>query len=257
MNKLARFPVGVAEILEPYPVLYIPKIDTIVVSDLHLGYEGVMAEEAGVFIPKVQFEREMHIIREVTENLNAGRIVLNGDIKHEFSETSYHETREFSDLLEYLQNNYNEVILVKGNHDNYIVRVTNRFRVKLLDEYQVDEYYFTHGHFLPENFESKGEVVIIGHEHPAVVLYDEIGAKEKIPCLLYGDMLDGRKIIVLPSMSIFAQGSEMNIIPKNELLSPILRKYVDVDELEVIAVSQEVGCIRFPKLGLLRTVTAR
>jgi len=257
LSRLSRFNIGVAEIIDPYPVLYIPEIDTVVVSDLHLGYEGVMAEEAGVFIPKVQFEKEMHIIREVTEGLKARRIVLNGDVKHEFSETSYHETRELSELLEYLQNRYGEVILVKGNHDNYIIRVTGRYGVELVEEYQAGRYYFIHGHFIPESFESKGEVVIIGHEHPAVVLYDEIGAREKIPCLLHGHTLDGRKIIVLPPMSIFAQGNEVNIIPKNELLSPILREYVDIDELEVIAVSQEAGCIKFPKLKILRTAAAR
>lgn len=255
--SIKHYSLEVADILEPYPVIYINEIDTVVMSDLHLGFEGVMAEEAGVFIPKVQFEKEMKIIREITEELKARRIVLNGDVKHEFSETSYHESRELSDLLEYLQDNYSEVILVKGNHDNFIIRVTHRYRVELVDEILIGRYYFTHGHFVPENFNSKGDVVVIGHEHPAIVLYDEVGAKEKIPCLLYGDMLDGRKIIVLPPMSIFAQGSEVNMIPKNELLSPILREYVDVDRLEVIAVSQEAGCIRFPKLGVLRTLTTR
>ena len=255
--SVRRYPVGVAEILEPYPVIYVGEIDAVVMSDLHLGFEGVMAEEAGVFIPKVQFEKEMRVIREVTEEIGARRIILNGDVKHEFSETSYHESRELSDLLEYLQNNYSEVILVKGNHDNYIVRVTSRYRVELVDEIQIGRYYFLHGHSVPEGFSGRGEVVVIGHEHPAIVLYDEIGAKEKIPCLLYGDMLDGRKIIVLPPMSIFAQGSEVNIMPKTELLSPILREYVDVDTLEVVAVSPEAGCMRFPRLGTLRTVTAR
>jgi len=246
------YSIGVAEIIEPYPAIYIREIDAVVLSDLHLGYEGVMAEEAGVFIPKVQFEKEMRVISEITEKIRARRIILNGDVKHEFSETSYHESRELSDLLEYLQSNYDEVIIVKGNHDNYIIRITHKYRVNLVDEYMVSKYYFVHGHFIPDNFPSKGEVVVIGHEHPAIVLYDEVGAREKITCLLYGDMLDGRKIIVMPPMSIFAQGSDVNMIPKNELLSPILREHVDVDELEVVGISQETGCMRFSKLKLLR-----
>ena len=240
------------EVVEPFPVLYFREIDTVAVSDLHLGYEGVMAEEAGVFLPKTQFEKEMRIIREVTDRVKAGRIVLNGDVKHEFSQTSYHESREVSDMLEYLQNNYREVVVVKGNHDNYIIRVTHRYRVSLVDEYLVGRYYFLHGHEIPEGFGEKGEVVVIGHEHPAIVLYDEVGAREKITCVMYGEMLDGRKIIVMPPFSTLAQGSDVNIIPKSELLSPILREYVDVDELEVVGINPEIGCMRFSKLGLLK-----
>lgn len=65
-------------------------------------------------------------------------------------------------------------------------------------------------------------------------------------------MGNGRGIIVLPPFSYFAQGSEINLIPKDELLSPILRELVDVDELGVIGISEETGCLEFPKLGFLR-----
>ncbi len=245
---------GVAELVAPYPAIYIPEIDTLVISDLHLGYEGVMAEEAGLMIPKTQFKKEMNALREIEKRIKARRIVLNGDIKHEFSSTSYHESREVSDMLEYLQQEYEEVIIVKGNHDNFIARITSRYRVKLVEEFLDGRYYFVHGHEIPDGFASKGEVVIIGHEHPAIALYDDVGAKEKIPCILYGDMLDGRKIIVLPAFSILAQGSEVNMIPREELLSPILRQYVDVDSLNVTSVGPDVGCVAFPKLGLLRGI---
>ena len=245
----------VAEVVEPYPAIYIPEIDAIAVSDMHLGYEGVMAEETGQMIPKTQFKKEMQMLREIERRVKARRIILNGDVKHEFSSTSYHESRELSDMLEYLQSAYSEVIIVKGNHDNYIARITSRFRVQLVDEFVDGRFYFLHGHEVPSGFGSRGDVVIIGHEHPAVALYDEVGAKEKIPCFLYGRMLDGRLIVVLPSFSIFSQGNEVNVIPKEELLSPILREYVNVDELEVIAVSPGVGCIKLPRIALLRAAS--
>lgn len=248
--------IEVAELIEPFPAIYLPEIDTVAVSDLHLGYEGVMAEEVGQMIPKNQFRKERQMLEEIARRVSARRIVLNGDLKHEFSSTSYHESRELSEMLGYLQREYEEVIVVRGNHDNYIARVTSRFRVKLVDEFLLGKYYFLHGHEVPEDFSGKGEVVIIGHEHPAVVLFDEVGVREKIHCLLYGKMLDGRSIIVLPPFSIFSQGSEVNVIPREELLSPILREYVDVDELEVIAVSPGAGCFKLPKLGVLRALYA-
>lgn len=47
------------EVIEPYPAIYIKSLDAIVISDLHLGYEGVMAEYHGLFIPRTQFRKEL------------------------------------------------------------------------------------------------------------------------------------------------------------------------------------------------------
>jgi hypothetical protein len=113
------------EIIEPYPAIYIPEIDAIAIADLHLGYEGIMAEQ-GMLIPKVQFKKEIGMLRKIIEKKQAERIIINGDVKHEFSETSYHEFKEVSDLLEFLEKNFEEVIVIKGNHDNFIARVAKR-----------------------------------------------------------------------------------------------------------------------------------
>ena len=43
----------------------------------------------------------------------------------------------------------------------------------------------------------------------------------------------------MPAFSTLAQGSEINLIPKQELLSPLLRE-IDIDSLEVILVSSEL-----------------
>lgn len=252
-EKTRRRILGRVEIIEPHPAIYIPEIDTIAISDLHLGYEGVMAEAEGLFIPKVQFGKEMSMLEKIVGSQKARRILVNGDIKHEFSETSYHESREVSELLYFLENNFEEVILVKGNHDNFIARVTSQHMVRLCDEFETNGFHFLHGHKTPTDFGTKkAEVVIIGHEHAAIALHDELGVKEKLSCFLYGKMTDGRGIIVLPPFSYFAQGSEINLIPKDELLSPILREFVNIDELEVVGISEETGCLEFPRLGFLR-----
>jgi hypothetical protein len=243
---------GKFDVIEPYPAVYIRDIDAIALSDLHLGYEAIMVEN-GVFLPKVQFKREMKIVSGVLEKKRANRLVINGDIKHEFSETSYHEFKEVSDFFEFLKNNFPIVTAIKGNHDNYLIRVTKRYGVELLDQLLIEDYLFLHGHKVPFDFSrSEAEYIIISHEHPSIALFDEIGVKEKINCFLYGDMLDGRKILVLPPLSIFAQGYDINVTPKEDVLSPILRDYVDVDELSVIGISQETGCLKFPNLGELR-----
>ncbi|MEM3572070.1 MAG: phosphoesterase, partial [Candidatus Bathyarchaeia archaeon] len=84
------------ELIDCFPAIYIESIDSMVIADLHLGYEGIMAEQ-GFFIPKVQFKKEMDMLSKIINKKKANRIIINGDIKHEFSETSYHEFIEVSD----------------------------------------------------------------------------------------------------------------------------------------------------------------
>ncbi|MFQ6135917.1 MAG: metallophosphoesterase [Candidatus Hydrothermarchaeales archaeon] len=242
------------EIIEPYPAIYIEEIDAIVIADLHLGYEGIMAEQ-GVFIPKVQFKKEMEMLSHIFEMKGAKRMIINGDVKHEFSETTYHEFKEVKDLFEFLKSRFEEVSLVKGNHDNFIIYMTRKYGIELHDELVVGDFLFVHGHKIPRDLQRiEASFVVIGHEHPALVLYDEVGAKEKLNCFLFGGMEGNRKILVMPAFSYFAYGSDVNLMPKEELLSPILRKLVDIDKLEVMGISEETGCLDFLELGKLRSV---
>lgn len=239
------------EIIEPYPAIYIEDLDTLVIADLHLGYEGIMAEQ-GMLIPKVQFEKEMQMLSGIIERQKARQIIINGDVKHEFSETTHHEFKEVRDFLSFLKSHFEKVIVVKGNHDNFIFYLTKKYEVELYDELLLKDFLFVHGHKIPKDFDKgKANFVIIGHEHPAIALFDEIGAKERINCFLSGE-IKNKKILVMPAFSYLAYGSEVNVIPKEELLSPILRDLVDIDKFKVVGISKETGCLKFTELGKLR-----
>jgi|Deesub1362A_J573_1020465.scaffolds.fasta_scaffold00016_138 hypothetical protein len=238
---------GSIEVIEPYPAIYIKELEAIVICDLHLGYEGIMAEQ-GIFMPKVQFEREMEILSKIVDYKSASNFIIVGDVKHEFSETTYHEFREVKDLFEYLKNNFERIVLVKGNHDNYIIYTTRRYGVELYDEFLFKDFLFLHGDKPLK--ETKGRYIIMGHEHPAIALYDEIGAKEKLKCFLYGEV-EARKFLVMPAFSYLALGSEVNTIPREELLSPILKE-LEIDDFRVIAISEEAGIMDFGRLGDIR-----
>jgi len=231
------------EIIEPHPAIYISSINSILIADLHLGYEGIMAEQ-GVFLPKIQFKKEMEALEDIISKKDAERIILLGDVKHEFSETSYHEFKEVKDLFIFLKERFKEVDLIKGNHDNYIFYVTSKYGVNLHDELEIGDYFLIHGHKYPSKRIER--FLILGHEHPAIAIYDEIGVKEKIKCFLVGE-----NILVMPAFSYLASGSEVNIIPRGELLSPILRD-IKIDNLDVLAISEEIGCLSFGKLKNLR-----
>ena len=237
------------EVVEPFPAIYLKKLGTLVIADLHLGYEGIMAER-GVLLPKVQFREEIKMLKGILEEIDADTIVLNGDVKHEFSETTYHEFKEVKDLFSFLTSQFSEVVVIKGNHDNYLGRLTTKYNITLHEELRMKKYLFFHGHKLPEDRDS--EYLILGHEHPALAFYDEIGAKEKVDCFLVGESIEGKKVIVLPAFSTLAQGSEINLIPSSHLLSPYLREKVIIEDFRAIATSLETGCLKFGKLGRLR-----
>jgi hypothetical protein len=237
------------DLIEPFPAIYINSLDTMVIADLHLGFEGIAAEQ-GIFIPKVQFKKIIEDMKEIISRQKARRVLINGDIKHEFSDTSYHEFREISKFFELLTKNFEETIMIKGNHDNYIVRVTNKYDVKLHDEIGIGDYFFIHGHKDRDLDDIKEKNIVLAHEHPSIVLFTEIGVKEKMKCFLYGNT-QGKNVLIMPAFSYFAEGSSINQLPKNELLSLMLKK-LDVDKMQVISILEKEKYLVFPEIKKLR-----
>lgn len=241
------------KVYDSIPALFLTNESTIVISDLHLGYEVAMTER-GVFLPKVQYEKEIALLKRLSE-FKFKTLVLNGDIKYEFSETSYHEYKEVLNFFDYIQTKFKNVIITKGNHDTFITRITKKFQFEVVDEIKINKYLVAHGHILPKSFfDKEWDTIIIGHEHPSIALFDELGVKDKLECFLYGNLVDGRNIVILPAFSYVSTGSEVNLLPKEELLSPILREFTSVDDLKVLTIDEEIGPLYFGKLGNLRNV---
>ena len=63
------------------------------ISDLHLGLEALMAS-GGVYLPKFQLDEMKDDIKEIIKKVNPKKMIINGDIKHEFSETTWEEREE-------------------------------------------------------------------------------------------------------------------------------------------------------------------
>ena len=236
------------EPLCPYPALFIREISAVAIADLHLGYEGIMAEYYGMFLPKVQFNEEISMLEGIVKRCEAEKIILNGDVKHEFSTTSYHEFKELYDLFSFLQEHFEKVIVVKGNHDNFIARVTSKFeRVELVECYKEKDFIFFHGHRSVDY--SKSSVIVTAHEHPSIAIYTEVGSKEKIPCFLA--CRKGDKIfIVQQAFSTLSQGSEVNMLPSSELMN-IVFKDVNIDDF-IAFTCDECDVVSFGRIRGLR-----
>lgn len=235
----------------PHSIIFLKNHNVLILADIHIGYESYLKEK-GIYLPQQSYHQMRSIIEKVINITRAKSLVFLGDIKHEFGRPSPQEWIEVKDLLSFLLNNGLEVHLVRGNHDNYILAILNKFNVPLHDPYMIiDDILLFHGHKdidIPKDI----KVVVMGHEHPAVSSRDFTGSRYKFKCFLVGK-INEKKLIVLPSFSPLSSGMGINEVSKDELLSPLLRS-IDVDSFSPIVVEEGIGVFKFPQIGLMRSI---
>jgi len=236
-------------IASPYPAILLEKEDLLVAADLHIGLEDE-SEEKGIHIPAPILPTIIKHILTPAKDLGCKGVILLGDVKHEFAEVTAPEWFGVKKLISKLREQNLKVEVVRGNHDNYIIKVLKELNVPLHDHYlELSGITLTHGHkTLPT--EGKGRrVVILGHEHPAITLKDDVGAKHKFKAFIDLQTSSGR-YLVLPSVSPLAYGSDFNEVPADQMLSPILHS-LDLSEAVPYVLEAGVAVKRFPKIGYL------
>jgi putative SbcD/Mre11-related phosphoesterase len=204
--------------------------DYLIISDLHLGYEQSLNAE-GIMVPRFQYPKIIARLKEIQRRSSANKIIINGDLKHEFGQISRQEWNETTDFLDYLKSNYEEIILIKGNHDNFTKFISQKTNLDVVDSFKIGDSLVLHGDkLLPELDDQDVKNLIIGHEHPCIGLRS--GERvEKIKCYLSGEY--GKyKLMVMPSFNFVTDGSD---ILQEKPLSPFLKE-ISTEELEVYAV---------------------
>ncbi len=244
------------ELIDGMPIAFIKSLNALVVADMHLGYEGVMAKK-GLLIPKVNFKKMADMISSALEKTKAKKLIVDGDIKNEFSKVDEEEFNELYDFIMFTKNMGIEPILIKGNHDNFVERYKEPFKLSVFRQQAIiGKYLFFHGEEMPiieKSKEAKGiKAMIMGHEHPAIGIIDEIGRHERLKCFLYGKYKN-MPILVLPALNFFAGGTEINTVPRSELLAPVFQK-LNLDGMHAIAVGYG-STIDFGTIKELRKLT--
>ena len=221
--------------------LYFEKNKILVLGDLHIGYEGYLNEQ-GIFVPRTQFKEIIGDLKEIFEKIgNVEKVVILGDLKHEFGSISSQEWKEVREILDFLKKKSKSVILVKGNHDTILGPIAKREELEIVDFYVKGGICFLHGHKLfPECLGGEIKMLVLGHKHPAVVLSDEY-KREKYKCFLVGKW-KGKEIVILPSFFPFIEGSDVVGVGKNYLFVP----EKDLKNFEVFIVGR--GVYGFGKL---------
>ena len=208
--------------------------NTLIICDLHIGVEEAMAKQ-GMLLPKFHFRDLIKRVGNIFSKCGVKRferIIINGDLKHEFGSISDEEWRNTLKFLDYLSQRSDGVILIKGNHDNILGPIAEKRNIMVVDEYRMDDVLVLHGDKLPKRL-SGVNTIIIGHEHPAITIKD--GAKsEKFKCYLIGKY-KGKDLIVQPSMKLLSGGIDVG---EGDLLSPFLQG--DISDFKVIVVGDRL-----------------
>lgn len=226
--------------------LFIEKYRMLVIADMHIGYEESLIEQ-GIHLPFSQYRKMKRMLSELINNLEPETVVLLGDVKHEFGTATRQEWTEVMDLLDFLKKYVKKVLVVRGNHDNFLIPILKKKNVPLYDpSYEINDILFIHGHKEISLNDVTQKIIIMGHEHPAIILRDELGIKHKFKCFLHGK-INGKEIIVLPSFSPLMPGTEVNITPRARFLSPLLRN-IDISDFRVYVSEPNVGIYDFGKL---------
>ncbi len=239
------------ELINGLPIAYIKSMNALVISDLHLGFEGIAAK-TGIYIPKTNLKKIMKIVINAFGITKADKIIVTGDIKNEFASVDIEEYKEMMEFIKFIKNNNAKLILIKGNHDNFVDRYKTIFDIEIYSqEMEYNQYLFFHGEEMPKNISKNIKLLIMGHEHPAISIINKIRKKEKLKCFLFGTY-KGRKLLVLPAINYFMSGINVNIEPKSHLLSPILKK-INIDKFNAIAIGYG-ETIDFGKISNLRDI---
>lgn len=221
--------------------------EVLVVSDLHLGLEAVLHMQ-GVSVPRFQRSVMQPRLEVLLKRYDPQRLVVNGDFKHNFSSNLEQEWREAKQLLLMMRERV-ALTLVKGNHDNYIESMAQAAKVPVVPRVDLEGFALAHGH---APFESQGRVAVVGHEHPSLVLRDQVGGRVQLPCFLVSE-----EVLALPAFSPLSSGTDVtsSITGEGEHFTPVFER-VDTSRLRVWGVG-EGELLDFRTLAELRSLGSR
>jgi len=209
--------------------LFLEKQKVLVVSDFHLGYEG-MLEKQGVLIPRFQAKDIMKELEKILKKTKPKTVIINGDLKHEFGRILQTEWRYILRLFDLILKYTKKIVIVKGNHDILLQPIAEKRDITIVDSIFVDDIFICHGDYLDDKKVKKAKIIVIGHEHPAISLQE--GARvEKYKAFLKGKY-KRKTLIVQPSFNPIFQGTDMT---REKVLSPFLKGNLGKFEVWIVA----------------------
>ncbi|MHA1965159.1 MAG: metallophosphoesterase [Candidatus Thorarchaeota archaeon] len=153
----------------------------LLISDIHLGFEEVLADDRGV-----QFPPQHPVILERVESLvkkyRISHLFIIGDVKHTILADSYYNWEILPEFMETLANDV-ETTVVPGNHDGDLKALLPR-NVNITDVHGImtgpkeSQIGLLHGHSWPSPDVLDAKLIVIGHNHPTIRRFRDASVPE-------------------------------------------------------------------------------
>ncbi len=178
--------------------LYLPKLRTIIIADLHFGKVNHF-RRAGLPVPPKANDRNAERLIELLGMVNPSRAIFLGDLFH----SAYNDDWEVVGQIvrHFPQCSFD---LIRGNHDILSDRQYSRQGIRLFQQELVDDLLLTHEPLSHERIPI-GQVNVAGHIHPAARLVGKGRQSLVLPCF----WLSGSRLI-LPAFGSFTGIASIN-----------------------------------------------
>jgi hypothetical protein len=256
--------------LTPWPALLVDSGERIlVITDLHLGIEFELAK-SGISIP-YQTDRFLRELLGLIREYDPDRLLLLGDVKHGVPYTSFQERREIPRFFNALLEEVPRIGITRGNHDasidKYLPEEVSLYSSKGVILGRDPKIAAFHGHAWPHPTTLSSDIVLVGHNHPTVLIPTPIGLNISKRAWIKGDcnverlaatlLYQGEqgsdeedpvaqyemryqlkvkdpKLIIIPTFNDLLGGLAFNAEPPKSLLGPLLSTdSVSVDDFDV------------------------
>lgn len=205
----------------------------LVVADTHFGAESELGRR-GVHI-KSNTEKRLSRLLDCIEKSDADLLLLLGDVKNSVPVTSRQEFTEMPGIFSVIRSRI-EFRVLPGNHDAGIGRFLREGELLRATGEIIDGTGYMHGHTFPAP-ELTGGLIVAGHHHPVVHLYDEVGCFMRgIPAFVLAEIDDsalgmkecrpGTRVLFVPAFFELAGGMDVCEL-KESGLSPLSRCIIE------------------------------
>lgn len=208
-------------------VLIERKEKILVIADPHFGVEADLHRH-GLHFQSQTNQRLNRLLSLIDKSLPDYLVVL-GDLKHMIPYVTHQEKVEMPKVLKEIRDR-TEFRLAPGNHDTGLAEYLEEDELLPMSGAILDDTGYFHGHMIPDE-SLFGHLIICGHHHPIVNIYDEVGCSLRgTPGYLLSEISIQKwtstvyntptRVLLMPAFYEFAGGMDVRIIPGNTI-SPI------------------------------------
>ncbi|MEM4701228.1 MAG: metallophosphoesterase, partial [Candidatus Bathyarchaeia archaeon] len=150
--------------LTPHPAAIVKtkKARTLVIVDLHIGWEIALSEK-GIHVP-TQALRLLEKLKTLIKTYKPDKLLILGDVKHTVATAELGEWQDVPDFFNELRRHTSQIQIIRGNHDGNLEPLLPE-GIKILPSSGavIDDAGFFHGHRWPSPSLLGCKTLVMGH----------------------------------------------------------------------------------------------